>query len=69
SLAALRLSLEGRNVQLEQPKAVRVFGGATPAGTEQSFSVQRDGALLIAAPGGPMLVDGHNTATPLTVLV
>ncbi|RWC89135.1 MAG: aminomethyltransferase, partial [Mesorhizobium sp.] len=32
SLSALRLGLQRRQVQLEQPKAVRVFGGATPAG-------------------------------------
>jgi aminomethyltransferase len=69
SLSALRLGLQRRQVQLDQPKAVRVFSGATPAGTEQSFAVQRDGAMLIAAPGGPMLVDGHDTATPLTIIV
>lgn len=69
SLASVRRGLERRQVQLDQAKAVRVFGGATPAGTEQAFTVARDGGLLIAAPGGPMLVDGHDTATPLTVIV
>ena len=33
----LRRGLERRQVQLDQAKAVRVFGGSTPAGTEQSF--------------------------------
>ena len=31
---------------------------ATPAGTEESFTVQRDGSLIVAAPGGPMSLDG-----------
>ena len=65
----LRRGLEPPQVQLDQAKAVRVFGGTTPAGTEQSFTVARDGAMVIAAPGGPMLVDGHDTATPLNVIV
>ena len=69
SLAALRRGLERRQLQLDKAQAVRVFGGATPAGTEQSFAIVRDGMLVIAAPGGPMLVDGHNTATPLGVFV
>ena len=69
SLASVRHSLERRQVQIDRAKAVRVFGGATPAGTEQAFTIARDGAMLIAAPGGPMLVDGHDTATPLAVIV
>ncbi|TIT60055.1 MAG: aminomethyltransferase, partial [Mesorhizobium sp.] len=54
SFASLRRGLERRQVQLDQAKTVRVFGGATPAGTEQSFTVARNGSMLIAAPGGPM---------------
>ena len=69
SLGALRRGLERRQLQLGKADAIRVFGGSTPAGTEQSFAIARDGALVIAAPGGPMLVDGHNTATPLGVIV
>ena len=69
SLAALRRGLERRQLQLDKAQAVRVFGGTTPAGTEQSFAIVRDGTLVVAAPGGPMLVDGHNTATPLGVFV
>ncbi|MEP6566411.1 MAG: DUF1989 domain-containing protein, partial [Mesorhizobium sp.] len=69
SLASLRRGLERRQVQLDQAKGVRVFGATTPAGTEQGFAVARNGAMMIAAPGGPMLVDGHDTATPLNVIV
>src|SRR6478672_6683439 len=50
SIASLRSGLARRQVQLDHAKAVRVFGGATPAGTEQAFTVARDGAMLIAAP-------------------
>ena len=38
SLAALRRGLERRQLQLDKAQAVRVFGGTTPAGTEQSFA-------------------------------
>ncbi|CCV08941.1 Glycine cleavage T protein (Aminomethyl transferase) [Mesorhizobium metallidurans STM 2683] len=69
SLASVRRGLERRQVRLDHARAVRVFGSVTPAGTEQGFTVARDGAMLIAAPGGPMLVDGHDTATPLSVIV
>ena len=69
SLASLRRGLARRQVVLDQAKALRVFGATTPAGTEQAFTVTRDGSMVIAAPGGPMLVDSHDTATPLAVIV
>ena len=52
SLASVLRGLERRKVQLDQPKAVRVFGGATPAGTEQAFTVARDGGLRLQRPAG-----------------
>jgi aminomethyltransferase len=68
-LASLRRALKRREVQIDNARAVRVFGGSTPAGVEQGFTVTRDGSLIVAAPGGPMLVDGHDTTTPLSVMV
>ena len=52
-----------------QASAIRIFGAATPAGTEEVFTAARPGSLIVAAPGGPMPVDGHDTTTPLTVLL
>ena len=68
SLNAFRHGLERRRSSLPA-QAMRIFGGTTAAGAEQNFTVSRDGGLIVAAPGGPMPVDGHNTATPLLVIV
>ena len=69
SLRAFRQSLARRSIDLAEPKAVRLFGSASPAGSEETFTVARNGSLIVAAPGGPMPVDGHDTATPLLVVV
>jgi aminomethyltransferase len=69
SLSAFRLGLERRKIDLAAPRAIRLFGAASSAGSEETFKVSRDGSLIVAAPGGPMAVDGHDTATPLLVLV
>jgi len=69
SLRAFRSSLARRAIDLAEPQAVRLFGSTSLPGSEESFTVARDGSLIIAAPGGPMPVDGHDTATPLLVVV
>ena len=69
SLRRFRARLERRGVDLGRASALRIFGAATPAGAEDAFTAQREGMLVVAAPGGPMAVDAHDTATPLTVLV
>ena len=67
SLRAFRRKLERRSIDLSKATALRIFGADTPAGTEESFVAARDGMLIVAAPGGPMAVDAHDTATPLAV--
>lgn len=69
SLRGFRARIERRGIDLAEAKAVRIFGSTTPAGTEENLTAQRKGSLIIAAPGGPMPVDGHDTTTPLAVLV
>lgn len=69
SLRSFRAGLKRRGIDLATAGAVRVFGEASAAGTQQSFTVTRDGNLIVAAPGGPMAVDGHDTATPLLVML
>jgi aminomethyltransferase len=69
SLRTLRHRLERHHLDLAAAQAVRIFGSATPAGEEESFMATRDGVLVVAAPGGPMAVDSHDTATPLVVMV
>ncbi|KQZ86381.1 aminomethyltransferase [Mesorhizobium sp. Root157] len=67
SLRSLRGGIERRGLQLAGAEAVRFFDASTPAGVEESFLVARDGYLVAAAPGGPMLIDSHDTVTPLAV--
>jgi aminomethyltransferase len=68
-LGGLRLGLERRGIDLSTAAAVAVFGEASAAGTEETFTIARDGVLIIAAPGGTMAPDGQDTATPIGVRV
>ncbi|NBE06103.1 DUF1989 domain-containing protein [Paragemmobacter ruber] len=68
-MGGLRLGLERRGMDLAKAGAVAIFGAETPAGTQETFTITRDGVLVIAAPGGDMAPDGQDTATPITVLV
>ncbi len=62
-------SLKRRNIDLAHAKAVRVFGGGSPAGDTAEFDVQRDGIVIVAAPGGRMDFDHQDTATPIEILL
>jgi aminomethyltransferase len=68
-MGGLRLGLERRGIDLAKAGAVSLFSAETPAGTEDSFTITRDGVLVVAAPGADMAPDGQDTATPITVLV
>jgi aminomethyltransferase len=67
SLAKLRAGMERRGIDLGQGGAIRLFGADTPAGTEESFTATRAGVAIIAAPGGAMVPEAQDTATPLTL--
>ncbi len=67
-LGGLRLGIERRGIDLAKAGAVTLFGAETPAGTEESFTVTRDGVLIVAAPG-QMDPDGQDTATPLVLKI
>ena len=69
SLRKFRRGIDRRRLDLSEAQAVRIFGEATPAGMEETFTAQRDGSLIVATPGGPMPVDTHDTVTPLTVMI
>lgn len=68
-MGGLRLGLERRGIDLSKAGAVAIFGSATPAGSEETFTATRDGILVVAAPGGDMAPDGQDTATPIIVQV
>lgn len=54
SLTGLRLGIEARRIDLATAGAIVCFGGASPAGDTASFTADRDGVAIIAAPGGIM---------------
>ncbi len=68
-LRALRLGLARRQIDLGPARALALFEGTTPAGTEAAFTVTRAGVLILAAPGTPMAPGSQNTATPIGVRV
>lgn len=69
SLRGLRMGVQARGIDLSQGGAFRFFDWATPAKTEQKFTAQREGVVIIAAPGGIMDFELQDTATPLTVMI
>ena len=68
-MAKLRAGLQRRGIDLGRSKALRLFGPETTAKTDASFTVQRPGHLLLAAPGAAMSPHGQETLTPLILTI
>jgi aminomethyltransferase len=62
-------ALRGRGISLLDAPALRLFGGETRPGDRASFTAVRDALCILAAPGGPMRVDGQDPPTDLTLFV
>ena len=69
SLRGMRMGLDARGVDVANAQAIRVFNADTRAKAEETFRVEDDGAVIIAAPGDPMDHEAQDTTTPLTVMV
>ncbi len=69
SLRGFRMGLDARQIDLADARAIRFFGASTPAKTDVDLTAQRDGVVIIAAPGGIMDFEQQDTATPLIVMV
>ncbi|MEM9584646.1 MAG: DUF1989 domain-containing protein [Pseudomonadota bacterium] len=69
SLRGLRMGLEARGIDLADAEAIRLFAPETRAKAEETLSVQRDGVVIVAAPGGAMDIEAQDTTTPLTVMI
>lgn len=69
SLRGLRMGLEARKIDLAKAGGIAFFGETSRAGEEVEFKVQRDGVVIIAAPGGIMDAELQNTSTPITAMV
>ena len=69
SLRGFRMGLDARGIDVSSATAIHLFESTTPAKTEQSYTAQRDGTMIVAAPGGKMNAELQDTSTPLTVMV
>ncbi len=65
----LRAAMDRRGIDLSKARSRRFFGGESPPGETAAFTAEGDGVLIVGAPGGPMAVDAHDTATPIEVMV
>ena len=50
-------------------QAVRLFGGDSAAGAQESFTAQGPGVLIVAAPGDAMTPEAQDTATEIEVRI
>jgi len=64
-----RALLERLKVDVASARALKIFNVKTPAGSKADLSVQIDGVVMIAAPGGIMDFATQDTTTPIEVLV
>ena len=62
-------SLQRRGIDLAEARSTGTFGADSPAGDGASFTAQRGGSLVIAAPGGAMDLELQNTATPVEIFI
>lgn len=69
SLRRLALGLERRGIDLRELRSDAFFDSSTPAGDSLTLTADRDGLVIIAAPGAKMDPESQDTLTPLTVLV
>ncbi|MEA2409040.1 MAG: hypothetical protein QOE69_3159 [Thermoleophilaceae bacterium] len=58
--------LHARGLRPEEARAALLFGADSPPGASESFAVERDATLVVAAPGG-RLVDGDPPASALVI--
>lgn len=68
-MARLRAGLARRGIDLGRARALGLFGEASPAGSQASFTAGRAGSLILAAPGAPMSPDAQSTLTPLILTI
>ncbi|MDX1710444.1 MAG: DUF1989 domain-containing protein [Rhodovibrionaceae bacterium] len=69
SAYSVRSGLQRRGIDLGGARALNVLGGDSQPGATAEFTVEKDGVLIAAAPGGPMPVDGHDTPTPIELRI
>jgi aminomethyltransferase len=56
-------------INVQDARAVQLFGGRTRPGDHEAFIVEREVICVVVAPGGPMEVDEQNPPTDLIAVV
>lgn len=69
SATRIQAALQARKIQSQNLQAIHLFAADSLPGEQQKFTVQRDAVCIIAAPGGPMPIDGHNPPSDLIVFI
>ena len=67
--ARSRAALEKRGINLGQATSINLFGREGRAGDSASFTVKRDGFLIVVAPASPMAADSNETATDIELRI
>ena len=65
----VRAGLERRGIDLAGARPARVFPPDAPPGATAEFTAQAPASVVVAAPGGPMAVEGGDPPTDLIVYV
>ncbi len=64
-----RKALQSRGIDLGLASSINLFGHSGQAGDSASFTVGRDGFLIVVAPAPLMVVDGNDTATDIELKI
>ncbi|MBC6438993.1 MAG: DUF1989 domain-containing protein [Rhodospirillales bacterium] len=66
---SLLAALKARGLPARFERSIRRFNAETPAHEETGFTVERDGVMVVAAPGGDMEVSDQNPPTGLEFFI
>ena len=66
---ALVAALEQHRIDFANAPTLRLFGGDTCPGDQESFTAERDVVCFVTAPGKPMRVDEQDPPTDLRIIV
>lgn len=69
SARIVRRGLERRKIDLSGAKALRLFSSDSPAGNRAELVAERDGVIIVSAPGEPMRADEQATSTSIELRI
>ncbi len=69
SARIVRRGLERRKIDLASARALRLFSAGSSAGNRAEFTAAREGVLILAAPGKPMLPFEQHTVTSIELRI